>query len=1391
MRFGIRFFWDPLRSFAFAGIIVLLFSLPFLVTQELHGQKTGFKYLNNFTPNDYNGQDQNWSILQDRRGIIYVGNQAGLLQYDGVSWRLIPIPNNVVHSMVIDEFETIFIGGESEIGFITPDSKGALQYHSLLEYLRERQKNFSSVRNTHATKEGVYFCSKKYLFLWNPRNQKIREWIPEEDFFLGSYTCGEKLFLHLGKNGLMQMVNHAIVPVPGGEIFAKKEIAAIIPYDSQTLLICTRLNGLYTFNGTRMKSFPTVKNKYLREKELIHGIPLVYSPGEFALATLQGGLVIIDSKGKLKEIFNKDYGLQDNDVKVVFEDAQGNLWLGLNSGISKIDYQSPFSLYDDRARLPGRVLSVERHQGRLYAGTNSGLYSFSDEGHFTAVLGIPGMCWSLVSTTDSLLAATTTYGVYQLGNEKGTEKRIKIIAKIIEEPSYVLQQSQILANRVWVGTAKGLISLSSKNEKGKRHWQIEPEFHNITDEIRTIAEDKNKNLWLGTLTKGVITFNLSENGTNNFPAVNHYYTSNGLPSGKINVYQALGHVVFATEKGLYRFDESNKMFIPDDTFGREFANGSRGVFHITEDKNKSVWINSGSQNYQAILEQEQTFVLYKIPFPTSRRDHLNSIYPDPHGNIAWFACDDGLIQYDTTVKKNSHQNFHVLIRKVLFSGKLVYGGNNNSFNSQPRTLYHTSSYKSRNVQFEYAATFLEGEKEIKYQCVLDGQDNRWSAWSLETKKEYVNLDTGSYTFRIRAQNIFGDLSREDAFQFKILPPWYRTWWASLLYVIGFFFLIFFAVKWRSRRLEQEKHRLEQIISERTKEIKVKSQQLEEQSLKLKELNQVKSRFFANISHEFRTPLTLIMSPLEQMLESCRDKTQKKSLTIMYRNSQRLLTLINQLLDLSRFDSGKMELQVSCQNIVPFLKGTVASFQIVARENQLKLMFHSEKDVILLYFDGPKMEEVMYNLLINAIKFTPAGGKISVTVTVDRDQQGQAKKEAEFVYISVKDTGAGISQEHLAHIFDRFYQAEGLRGRDHKGTGIGLALTKEIVLLHQGKIDVHSQEGKETEFVIRLPMGHEHLSPNQIVSSSETATGNGKCKEIESLHLISGSEEDDEKINHDISETEAMNGTETKAYEDNDHKHEKNVILVVEDDNDVREFIRSPLEPFYTVVEAKDGQEGIARAEEIIPDLIVSDIMMPGLDGYELCRRLKKDINTSHIPIILLTAKASEESIIKGLETGADDYITKPFNTKMLLTRIKNLIDLRRQLQLKIQRQKMLLPAEISISSPDEKFLKEFQDIIEKNLANSEFNVDILCKKLYMGRSTLFRKIQALTGETPHQFILSYRLERGAQLLREKYGNVTEVAMALGFSSPQYFARRFKEKFNQSPSSFLASESKPL
>jgi signal transduction histidine kinase/CheY-like chemotaxis protein len=554
--------------------------------------------------------------------------------------------------------------------------------------------------------------------------------------------------------------------------------------------------------------------------------------------------------------------------------------------------------------------------------------------------------------------------------------------------------------------------------------------------------------------------------------------------------------------------------------------------------------------------------------------------------------------------------------------------------------------------------------------------------------------------------------------------------------------------------------------------------LKEKSDKLKEIAEIKSRFFANISHEFRTPLTLIVGPLEQMLSQCRDLKQKRTLTLMLRNAQRLLSLINQLLELSKFESGQVRLRASQQNIVTFLKGIVSSFELLANQNEVDLTVYAEKENIPLYFEPEKLEEVMCNLLINALKFTPQGGKISLSI------RGFPPGSGEMVEIAVCDTGPGIPRDQMSSIFDRFYQLDSTFEHHKKGFGIGLALVREFILLHHGEIDVNSREGEGTEFVIHLPMGKAHLSPGEIVTQrASSSQPHQRVKDYREIarHYASILELDKEQP-EPASEPEPAG-----VYPIDPAKVKQDIVLVVEDSADMRQYIREALEPRYNVVEAANGREGIRMAKEIIPDIIISDIVMPEVDGNELCRMLKSDIKTSHVPLILLSVKSLDRDVIKGLQAGADDYITKPFSTKILCTRIKNLIDLRRQLHLKIKREMTLQPVEISVSSMDQDFLSDLQCLIEKNISDPGFSVDQLAKNMVMSQSTLYRKVQALTGETPIEFLRSYRLKRAAQLLKDKFGNVTEVAFEVGFSSTAYFTKCFKKKFHQLPSAFQLTE----
>jgi signal transduction histidine kinase/DNA-binding response OmpR family regulator len=534
-----------------------------------------------------------------------------------------------------------------------------------------------------------------------------------------------------------------------------------------------------------------------------------------------------------------------------------------------------------------------------------------------------------------------------------------------------------------------------------------------------------------------------------------------------------------------------------------------------------------------------------------------------------------------------------------------------------------------------------------------------------------------------------------------------------------------------------------------------------------EITAMKSRLLSHITHEFLTPLNLIITPLEQMLAKSRSEEQKKTFSLMHRNSQRLLLIISQILELLKLESMKLTLKAGKHDLIRFLKGITASFELLAEQKEVALIFQSGKKNIPLYFDPDKIAEVICNLIMNSLKYTPPGGRIKLSINQVLENS---------VEISVHNTGPEITMDQTTRIFDRFYQLNERFEHFIKGLGIGLFLAREYINLHHGTIQVNSGPGKGTEFVIRLPTGKAHLKSDELeeppVSTAAKETGSKISERY--AYMVRLEREEQEKAQPDSG----------CIPPDESEIQERDIVLLVEDNTDMRSFIKTLLtEEDFMVVEATNGRQGIDRAKEIIPDLIISDIMMPDVDGYRLCRELKQDIKTSHVPIILLSVKYTEPDITRGLETGADDYITKPFNMDILLTRVRNLINQRRQLQQRIQWETITHSSELGLSSLDDTLLKKIQKTIDKNLSDPDFGLEELADALYMSRSSLNRKVKTLTGQSPNKFIQSYRLKRSLDLLKANAGNVTEVAFQVGFSSSAYFTKCFKEKFKRLPSEF--------
>jgi len=527
-----------------------------------------------------------------------------------------------------------------------------------------------------------------------------------------------------------------------------------------------------------------------------------------------------------------------------------------------------------------------------------------------------------------------------------------------------------------------------------------------------------------------------------------------------------------------------------------------------------------------------------------------------------------------------------------------------------------------------------------------------------------------------------------------------------------------------------------------------------QAEKIRELDHLKSRFFANISHEFRTPLTLILGPIEKRLSVANNQGDKIELSSMHRNASRMLTLINQLLDLSRLEGGTLKLKCRYAELHPAILAIMSQFSSLADSKEINFEVFTPQEPAVLFFDQDKLEKIITNLLSNAFKFTPVGG--SITLMITQHDSNEFFKQG-YVEITIADTGTGIETEHLSKIFDRFYQADMSSTRAYEGSGIGLSLTKELVELHHGSISVTSTVGKGSVFTIKLPLGKSHLTPEEI-ESGEVDLAMPKLNGV-------------------------VHSDQTKAIVIENFQALPRLLLV-EDNADLRYYLIENLKQQFILSEAEDGEKGITMGLEEIPELIISDLMMPKVNGLQLCQKLKEDEKTSHIPIILLTAKADIETKLQGYKYGADDYIAKPFQIEELIVRIENLIANRKRIQEKFARHLTLTPSAVPVTSIDERFLKRAMEVVENFISDSSFGVEPFAKEMGVSHTQLYRKIHAITGFNPNEFIRHMRLLRAADLMRQKAGNVADITYQVGFNNLSYFSKVFKEKFGVTPTEFL-------
>jgi len=1304
----------------------------------------GSPFIKNYTPKEYKASSQNWAIIQDDRGVMYFGNSNGVLEYDGVSWRLIKtVENAVVRSLAKDNNGKIYVGSFGDFGYLTPDSTGRLIYQSLQEKIPIEYRDFSDIWNIHVIKDRIYFKSYKYLF--ELHDGLIKVILPEVSEFNETHVYNDTLYVEYWQVGLGKLVGDSIELILTKDDFNNKYpgVGIFLPYDKDNILLGNPNSGLFLFNGKKVTKLKNEIDEFLIKYQSYFGLKLDIN--RFAFSTISGGIVIMKADGTMEHIINKSNGLTNNTVWQMYASNKNSLWIATDNGINYVEYPSPITKFDKYSELIGTINQILRYKDKIYIAGHNGLFYFEENDNgknnsiiCTKVESLNDIIWSLLPFQGDLLVGTNN-GLYKFNGTK--------VDPIRKENSVYLYKSIYYKNRIYVGLIDGLASMHYENGK----WIDDGKIVGISEYVNNkIVETENGDLWVGHY-QGIIQVNFSGKFSLN-PIVKKFNENDGLPANNNNyVFSVFDKIVFATKKELYKYDRNQNIFIPDSTFGSEFANGSRSIFTIANDEFGKTWMYSNNE-IGFIPKYENTWI--NRPFLRLTNYEILLIYPDING-IIWFAGSDGFFKYNPKILKSYNSSFPALIRTVSTQNdSIIYGGS--FFDIKENTPEY--DYNLNALRFDFALPSYDNEESNQFQFYLEGFDKDWSYWSNEPKANYTNIPEGRYIFRVRAKNIYNVISNEASYAFKILPPWFRTFWAYIIYSLFIISIVFGMLKLRSFKLEYEKKQLEKTIEERTDEIQVKNKQLEEQAEKLKELDEIKSRFFANISHELRTPLTLIKGPTEELVNKSYPGDKDKALNSILTNTNRMLRLINELLDLSKLESGSMKLNAKYQKLSPFINYVVKSFSSLADSRNINLLFLIPEEEIEIYFDREKLEKVLYNLLSNAFKFTPEDGYI--TIAAHRIVTKTFPDGA--VEISVHDSGMGIPENEIDQIFNRFIQAHNSGNTRLEGSGIGLALSKELIELHGGEITVKSLVDEGTEFDVILPIGKEHLSEDDIIEKGIPKEDQQKAVQF-----------DIEELNSEIP-MKTINEV-TSDFGD------KCLVLIIEDHSEVREYIKEHLQKNYDIIEAENGKKGLNLANEQLPDLIVSDVMMPEIDGFELTEQLKKNELTNHIPIILLTAKASDEAKIEGLETGADAYMAKPFNAKELEVRVKKLIENRNSLREKFKKEFLLEPEDVTTTSLDDEFIKRVHDKIEEKMADPDFNVETLLKEFALGQRQFTRKVIALTGQSPVQFIRIMRLKKAMNLIKQKAGSVSQIAFDVGFSNLSYFSKSFQQQFGKLPS----------
>ena len=1344
------------RSLISCFLILVNLQIGFAQNINVNGIGAALSGIGTYTTKDGLPSKNTTATIKDKRGFLWVGTENGLCRFDGYTFKVFSnisrdpksISNNYVNALVEDKRGQIWVATMDGLNVLDPLSETFKRY-------AHRDGVANSLSNN---KVWSVLCDKAGII-----------WVGTDDGF-NRYLSDVKGF-----------VNYRPNPSKSGSMVGKS-VNAIIEDNQQNLYLGNWSGGLNKFNK-KTERFTNYSQYHKPGKKNPNDVwALSYSPGgNIYVGTYWNGLFEFNPK---TETFSK-MELPDRDNLSVFS------ILSVRKDLILVGGNNGFYWHNTVTKSWNKIPDVQNSSfgdsykdsdGIIWINARNGLRKLDDKQYKFSLNALPigNREVKSVAVKNSIIWLGTNNGLFRIDPRDG---RIKTFAKNANPNSITSNEISKLyfdhSGTLWILTENGFDSYDEHNNRFEHHYHHSSIGNLFNEDVfRDIIEIED-GVYLLATDAGIKIFNHKEN------TFTHYYNQANNPKSINNNHTYClslasdGKVWIGTYGGgINIFDRKTSSFRSIETTHRNnMGLSSNVVWAMYTDAKQNIWMctpnglnlyTPGSKRFQ-VFSREQGF----------NNTVFNDVTEDDKGTM-WLATENGISSLDAKTKKvrNFDEAEGMLVSSVIVNdgSEIIVAGNKGylkfnpshiEFNHVAPSVYLTDfqlfnksvspdaggplkenlnlvkeitlNYVQSVFSIEFVALNFASPWKNQYAYRLIGFDKKWNYVGNQRKATYTNLSPGTYKFQVKASNNDGVWNNDGrVLIIHINPPWYMSWWAFLFYGIIILAAFYIYVKYR-RKQEELRYEIKIAHIEGEKE---------------KELNERKLSFFTNISHEFRTPLTLIINPVKELLYKDDKNLDTSSMNIVYRNAKRLLSLVDQLLLFRKADSEGDTLKASGINLVSLAKEVFLCFSHQAKSMHIEYVFSSTKDELEVYVDREKMEIAIFNLLSNAFKFTPERGRISLEI-----QEGRLDAQ-----IIVTDSGCGIPDESKNKIFNRFYQQSDKSASFTGGFGIGLYLVKNFVEMHGGSIDFQSEEGKGTSFRIELLKGIGHIHPDHITQGQQMSS-----------QFLSELNQDDISLDEK---------PELKTGLDEMLSQEKKSILVVDDNEEIASYLSTIFSGQYFVMMARDGESALSIVREFLPDIVISDVMMQGIGGIELCSIIKEDESISHIPVVLLTSSTSAEIKLKGVESGADDYISKPFDKELLMARIAGILKSKNSLQKYFHSEITLNPGNSKISSEHKDFLKNCITIVERNIEDPHFNIKMLAEEIGMSRTNLFNRIKSISGHSSNSFIRFIRLKKAAEIFISTDKSIQETMYMVGMNDIKYFREQFRKIFEMNPSDYI-------